>query len=560
MDDLNEIRKQMEVWEEENADAFKGERKNDFRCECGIPLKRVYTPLDIEEEGIEYLRDIGFPGEYPYTRGISPIMYRGKAWTNLSAAGRSTPQESNKLWKALMDAGARSILVTFDLPTHLGYDPDNPLSEGEVGRVGVSMSSQRDWETGFDGIDLGKVDVSQALTSAAVVGVANYVCLAAKQGVDLTKVHGHCQNDVLEDYLARGTYILPTAQALRISVDIMSYCSRHLPNYQPLSVVTQRIAENGVDVVREAALGLACCFGHVQAAVDRGIDVDAIAPGILLVLDSKPNFFEQIAKHRAVRRIYAKVMKDRFKAKKPRSLMAWIGGGMAGSGLYREQYLNNIARTTVARLAAVLGGAQWTGASAYDEGYGIPTEEATLTTFQTGQVLACETGVTDVVDPLAGSYFVESLTSEIEEKVLAEMDSIDKMGGIVQGINSGQLRRSMSEDAYRWQKAFESGEILRVGVNCFKTREEKRPTRVYRCNPEIERQRVEEVRELKRKRDNSRVRKALGDVKALALLDATSDNNLVPPIIEAVKAYATGGEIFDALRETWGEYREPGAV
>lgn len=557
--EFNKIRAAMQRWERENVSKLKSERKPEFLSESGIPVKTVYTPLDLAEKGVDYLKVLGFPGEYPYTRGITPTMYRGELWGISQYSGHPTPEDCNVLWKAQIATGGNVIYIAYDLPSQLGYDPDNPRAEGEVGRIGVSMTSQRDWEIAFDGIDISKVAVAQVYNAPGIIGVANLICLAQKQGVDLKDVRGFCQIDILKEYVARGNYIFPPAPSMRMVIDILSYCSQHMPNFQAAQVCALHQAEMGANAVHEVAFGLANAFTYFQHAVDRGLDIDAVAgTGInFLVTCDSQGFFEEIAKLRAMRRIYARAMKERFKAKKPGSMMIRIYGAHGGMSVHREQYLNNIAREAIAGMASSLAGCQQIDVRPYDEQYGIPTKEAIVNSIRVQHIIAYETGVTDVVDPLAGSYFVEWLTSEIEERVLKELETIDKQGGAIRCVENSYFKRVIAQDAYAWQKAFEANEVLRVGVNCLTSEVEERPAKVYRADPRVEEKRIKAIRELRQNRDNEKVQKALGEVKAMASLEATSENNMMPCIIEAVSSYATAGEICDVLRGVWGEYVEP---
>lgn len=558
-EDLDRIEANFSKWEEGNADKCKRERKKEFLTLSGMPVKRLYTPLDVVQRNISYLTHLGFPGEYPFTRGNTPSMYRSDVWAMTKYMGYSTAEESNKVWKELIAAGEAGVTIAFDLPTQLGYDPGHPMSEGEVGRVGVSMCSQRDWEIAFDGINLGEVIVGQVLNAPVLVGIANYLCLAQKQGIDLKELRGTCQNDILKEYVARGTFIFPPEASLRVCIDAWLYCVQHMPKYQGKCICTYHFAETGATPVHEAAFGLAMLTTYLQSAIDRGIDVDTIAPSLWFFTATRPEcFFEEIAKFRAMRRVYARLLKERFKAQKAESMITCWLSSPVGSSMHKEQYLNNIARGTIASIAGCLGGTQRQGSAAYDEQFGIPTQEATITALRTQQVVAYETDIGNSVDPLGGSYFIESLTSDFEEKVIEELGNIEKQGGMISCINNGYLRRVMAQDSYEWHRAFERGDISRVGVNCFRSGVQERPAKIYRAQPEIEEQRIAAVRELKQKRDNRKVKKALEEVKAVASLEASAENNLMLPVIEAVKCYATVGEICDVMREVWGVFVEPG--
>ena len=556
---LDELREAFEAWEKKHKDEFGKERKSEFISEGEIPVKRLCTPLDLAEKGFDYLKDLGFPGDYPFERGITATMGRSQPMILAQYSGYGSPEESNKLWKAMIAAGATSMTVAYDLPSQLGVDSDNPRAEGEVGRTGCAMYSQKDWEIALDGIDLNKVMVNQVYNAPAIFGVANHLTLAEKQGVSFSEVRGACQNDTLKEYYARGNYIFPPAQSMRLVGDILAYCGKHAPRYNPTQVCGIHQAEMGATPVHEIAFALADAIAYIQAAVARGIDVDLIAPGMMFVTGIRHfDFFEQIAKHRAARRIYAKIMKERFKAKKPESQMMRFRTATGGMSCYKEEYLNNIARGAIGALAAAMVGVQSFYMTCYDEQFGIPTKEAIITSLQTSRVAAFETGCSDVVDPLAGSYYVEYLTSELEERIWQELEDIDRRGGAVKCIESGYFHRTIAQDAYKWQKRFESGELIRVGVNAYKTEAvTDRPMMIYRSDPGEEKKRKTAIAELRKKRDNTRVKKALDEIKAVAGLEPTAENNLFPPVLEATKYYATVGEVCDALREVWGEYLEP---
>jgi len=558
---INQLKEAVADWTKANEAKFKTERK-EFVTESGIPIKRVYTPLDLEEKGFDYLKDIGLPGAYPYTRNNSPVGYRGKLWESTAYGGKGTPEESNALWKSQMAAGAAKAYIAYDLPTQLGLDPDNKKAAGEVGRVGISMVSQKDWEVAFDGIDFHKMGVSQVLNAPAIFGLANHLTLAEKRGIDISDITGSQQNDVLKEYMARGNYVFPPAASIRLAGDILQHVGLHMPKYQAITVSGVHQSERGANNVNELALMMLNGMAYLQAGVDRGVDVDIMAPGVMFLpgVDHYV-FFEEIAKLRAARRMWAKILKEKFKAKKPESMQYRIYGAHGGMGLHREQYLNNIARTALAAMAGALSGVEWLDTRSYDEQFGIPTTEAQVNTIRVQNVVAYETGVDATVDPLGGSYFVESLTSETEERAWKVMEDIEKLGGVVRCIETGHVQRMIAKDSYDWQKRFESGEIKRVGVNIFQSSEgeAEKPLRVYRSSPAIEKQRVDTVVEVKKKRDNQKVKRCLDELTALAREAPTAKNNMIPAVMEAVKEYATVGEVCDAFRTAWGEFREPNA-
>ena len=486
-------------------------------------------------------------------------MYRNEIWAFSSYAGHPTPELSNKLWKNMVNAGSSAFTVAYDLPTQVAYDPDHPMAEGEVGRVGVSMCSLNDWEVAFDGLDVNKLRITHGPNSLSLAQIACHAIIAEEQGGGPETIAGTSLGDVLMEYSARGSFIFPPEESMRFLSDGLVYAAEHMPKFSPIMVAGVHLSERGATPVHEMACMLADAFAYFQAAVDRGIDIDLIAPGVSFdPSGDHDNFFQEIAKLRAARRIYARVMKEKFGAKDPRSMMARWYVSNAGHCLHKEQYLNNLSRITLGCLLAVLSGCQYIDARTYDEQFGIPTQEAQVDTIRLQNVIAHETGITDTVDPLGGSYFIESLTSEFEERITKELETIDKLGGAVKCVERGYFRRQFSEDAYRWERAFKKGEVLRVGVNIYRSEEEEaRPTRIYRADPKVEQERTKAVRRLRRKRDNRKVKKTLDEVRAIAALPPTPDNNLMYPIIEAMKAYATIQEIGDVLREEWGEFVQP---
>lgn len=555
---LKDIKETLEQWARMHAHDFAKERKNLFTCRSGIPVKRCYTPLDLAEKGFDYLSDVGLPGDFPFVTGITPTMYRSRLWETKSYSGRATAEECNELWKSLVPGGLERISIALDLPTQLGLDPDHPMAEGEVGRVGLSMTSLRDWEIALNGIDVGKVTVGIVSNALAAVALASHIAIAEQQGIELRQLRGACQNDILKEYTVRGNYIFPLGPSLRLAVDTICHCAKYIPKYEPINVSVTHYAHRGATPVHAAAFGLANAFTYLQAVKDRGLDIDQVAPHIVFLGNCEhTDFFQEIAKHRAMRKIYARTLKERLGAKDPESMICRVLSSNGGLSLQKEQYLNNIARNAIAGLAAALSGCLAVNLRAYDEHFGTPTKEAILTSLRTQQIIAYETGVTDTVDPLAGSYFIESLTLEFEGRILEEIEAIDRRGGVLHCIEDGYFQRILAEDGYNWQKAVESGDMVWVGVNKFATPdEESRPMRIYRADPKAEEQRIAAVRELRRSRDNVRVRKALSDLKSMALTEARPENDLMPPIIEAVKAYCTVGEIADVLREVWGEHTE----
>ncbi|MBI2832073.1 MAG: methylmalonyl-CoA mutase [Chloroflexi bacterium] len=551
------LNREMARWEDAHREEFAKERKKQFQTLSGIPIKRLYTPEDMEQIGFDYLRDMGFPGEYPYTRGMSATMFRGKLLSIQNYAGYATAQECNKLWKTLVKEGAYGVVMAYDLPTQLGYDPDHPRAEGEVGRTGVSLASLRDWEIACEGMDMSKMFIGQVQNALAVVGLASHLCIAEQQKVPWSAIQGYAQNDILKEYMARGNYIYPPAAGLRLVTDLIAFCNKNAPNYRSY-VCPLHLSEKGANPVHETAFGLAIAFAYMEAGIARGLTVDDIAPNLTMhIACDHDGFFEEIAKLRAGRRVWARVVKEKYHAKKPQSLNPRWQLVQGGNTLHREQYLNNIARTSLSVLAGVLAGCDVYAPRPYDEQYGIPSQEAMITGNRCSQIVCNETGVTDYIDPLGGSYAVESLTSEMENRINEELQNIDKRGGVLKCVDDQYFQMTMTKDAYEWQKKFESGEVIRVGANAYRSEEaDVRPVRVYRADPKVGEVRVQEMRELKKNRDNAKVAKSLEAIKDMARLPDTPENNIMPSVIDAVRCYATVGEIGDALREVWGEYRQ----
>ena len=558
-DKLEEIRRAKEKWEEKNKEEFKRELRKQFIADTGIVTNRLYTPLDLEEMGFDYMRDLGFPGGYPFTRGITPTMYRSKPWFTRALGGYSTPEESNELWRSHIAAGAKALFFHPDLPSQLGYDPDDPAAEGEVGRIGVSLSSLRDYEIGLNGIDVGKIPIHQVVNATSPINLAFHLAIAEQQGVGFDQLEGEIQNDILKEYMARGCYIYPPEHGLRISLDAMAYIAKNLPRYIPTTISCYHLKEKGANLVHEAAFGIANGIGYMEAAAKRGIHIDSIGSRLAFhTTQDHTFFFHEIAKLRAIRRIWARIVKERFGAKNVESCGVIFSSGTGGTNYMREQYLNNIARSAISDLAGALGGIQFQSLRGYDEQWGIPTQEAQITNLRVHQIVAHETGVTETVDPLAGSYFVEWLTSEFEERITKEIRKIDESGGIVKCIESGYVQKQMAIDAYEFQKRIESAELPRVGFNIYRSEDKpERPWRIYRAKPEVEQKRIADIREVRMNRDNGTVEKTLKWIEDVAREEASDDNNLVEPILEAVKAYATVGEICGVFRKIWGEYREP---
>jgi methylmalonyl-CoA mutase N-terminal domain/subunit len=494
---------------------------------------------------------LGFPGEYPFTRGIHPGMYRSRLWTMRQYAGFASAEESNKRYHFLLSQGTTGLSVAFDLPTQMGYDADHPLSEGEVGKVGVSISSLEDMETLLHGLPLDRISTSMTINATASILLALYIAVAKKQGVAINKLSGTVQNDILKEYVARGTYIYPPRHSMRIITDIFSYCAEHLPRWNTISISGYHIREAGSTAVQEVAFTLANAISYVNAAIAAGLDIDRFAGQLSFFFNSHNNLFEEVAKFRAARRMWAHIMSERFHAKDPRSMMLRFHTQTAGSTLTAQQPDNNIVRTAYQALAAVLGGTQSLHTNSKDEALALPTEESARLALRTQQILAYETGVADVVDPLAGSYYVESLTNTIEERAWKYIEQIDALGGSVHAIEQGFMQAEIERVAYNYQLALEQGRAVIVGVNRFTTENEEHPT-ILHIDAEVGRRQAAKLAELRQRRDNELVQQRL---QALAQ-GAEGTANLMPLLIDAVEAYATLGEISDTLRRVFGEQRE----
>ena len=525
------------------------ERKPNFINTSGIPIRRVYTPLDHTDD--DYLSEIALPGEYPYTRGVQPTMYRGRYWTMRMYAGFATAGESNRRYKFLLDQGQTGLSVAFDLPTQIGYDSDSEMSIGEVGKVGVAIDSLKDMETLFDGIPLEKVSTSMTINAPAAVLLAMYIAVAEKQGVTSDKLKGTIQNDILKEYSSRGTYIFPPKPSMRIITDIFSYCAENVPFWNTISISGYHIREAGSTAVQEVAFTLANGIAYVEAAQQAGLDVDTFGPRLSFFFNAHLDFFEEIAKFRAVRRLWARIMKERFSAKNPRSMMVRFHTQTAGCTLTAQQPKNNIVRVAFQALSAVLGGTQSLHTNSMDEALCLPSEEAVQIALRTQQLIANETGVADTVDPLAGSYYIETLTSEIYDKAKAYIQKIDDIGGAVNAIEQGYIQREIQDSAYKYQREIEQNERVVIGLNKFQVEEEK-PTNLLRVDPSVRVDQIERLKQLKSERNEAQVKESLADLRQRA----EGSDNLLPYILEAVKTYATLGEICGVLREVFGEYQQ----
>jgi len=549
---MSAIREEVDRWK--NTTVKKAiekypERKEHFTTTSDIEFKRLSTPLDLE--GFDYSSALGFPGEYPFTRGVQPTMYRGRLWTMRQYAGFGTAEDTNKRYKYLLEHGQTGLSVAFDLPTQIGYDSDHPLSLGEVGKCGVAIDSLADMEILFEGIPLNKVSTSMTINSTAATLLAMYMAVAEKQGVAINELRGTIQNDVLKEYVARGTYIYPPQQSMRIITDIFAFCKDQLPRWNTISISGYHIREAGSSAVQEVAFTLADGIAYVDAAIKAGLDVDAFATRLSFFFNCHNNFLEEIAKFRAARRLWARIMKERFHAKKPGSCMLRFHTQTAGCTLTAQQPYNNVVRVAYQALAAVLGGTQSLHTNSFDEALSLPTEEAVRIALRTQQIAAYETEVTDSVDPLGGSYLIESLTSDIERKAEEYIEKIDAMGGMIKAIEEGYVQKEIANSAYTYQKEVENKERVIVGVNQFTT-EESPPSNLLKVNPEVEKVQKQKIEKIKHERDSKLVDKSLQNLKKAA----ESNHNLIPPTLEAVKSYATLGEIADLLREVFGEYRE----
>ena len=538
-------------WEKDTLDPLLEkypERKEKFSSTSDIEIQRVALPL--EEQN--YPDDIGFPGQFPFTRGVQPTMYRGRFWTMRQYAGYATAEESNQRYRFLLDQGQTGLSVAFDLPTQIGYDSDDPMAEGEVGKVGVAISSLNDMEKLFKGIPLDKVSTSMTINSPAAVLLAMYIAVAEKQGVDQGKLRGTIQNDILKEYIARGTYIYPPKPSMRLITDVFQYCQTSIPNWNTISISGYHIREAGSTAVQELAFTFINAITYVDAAIKTGLKVDDFAAQLSFFFACHNNFFEEIAKFRAARRIWARIMRDRFGAQEPRSQMMRFHTQTGGSTLTAQQPENNIVRTTIQALAAVLGGTQSLHTNSMDEALSLPTEKAVQIALRTQHIIAHESGAADTVDPLAGSYLIEQLTDVIEQGVNAYISTVDQMGGALEAIETGYLQREIQDSAYRYQKAIEAGDEIIVGVNAFEN-DEKVDLEMLKVDPALEVKRRDELVRLRLTREQDIV-----DGLLTRLQNASqADDNLMPLFIECVKQDVTLGDICGALRQVWGEYQPP---
>ncbi len=548
------IRKKVQEWEERviaKTLAKFPERKPKFETTAGIEVKRVFSPADVDGEA--YLEKGGLPGEFPFTRGVQPTMYRGRFWTMRQYAGFGTAEQTNERYKYLLEHGQTGLSVAFDLPTQIGYDSDHELAEGEVGKVGVAIDTLRDAEILFDGIPLDKVSTSMTINSTAAVLLSMYMAVAEKQGVGKDQLQGTIQNDLLKEYVARGTYIFPPQQSLKVITDIIAYCKDHVPQWNTISISGYHIREAGSTAVQEVAFTLANAIAYVQAAVDKGLDVDDFAGRLSFFFNCHNNLLEEVAKFRAARRLWAKIMKERFKAKDKRSQMLRFHTQTAGCSLTAQQPDNNVVRVTIQALAAVLGGTQSLHTNSRDEALCLPTEDSVRIALRTQQIIAHESGAADTIDPLGGAYCVEALTDQIEARAQEYIAKIDDMGGVVKAIEAGYLQSEIADAAFAYQRAVESGDQVVVGVNRFQVKEEM-PKNMLRVDREVEAYQRKKLAAVKAERDGKAAQTALEGLRRVA----TDGGNVVPPVLAAVKTYASLGEISDVLRGVYGEYSEGG--
>ncbi len=557
---LARLRAGQEQWRKEDLSrgvAKSPLRRTEFHTDSGIPIPDLLTPADMGAPSAadveKYQRDLGFPGQFPYTRGPQPSMYRGRLWTMRQFAGFGTPEDTNKRFKYLLEHGMTGLSTAFDMPALMGYDADHMMSRGEVGKEGVAVSTLKDFEILFSGIPLDRVTTSMTINASAIFALCSYIAVAEKNGISQDRLGGTIQNDVLKEYIAQKEWVVGPRPATRVVVDMIQYTAKHMPKWHPVSISGYHIREAGATAIQELAFTLADGFGYVEECVKRGMNVDDFAARLSFFWDVHNDFFEEIAKFRAARRIYARVMRDRFGAKKPLSLMLRTHAQTAGVSLTAQQPYNNVVRTTLQALAAVLGGTQSLHTNSLDETYALPTEEAATIALRTQQLIGNESGVDRVVDPLAGSYYVEYLTDETEKRCLAILAKIDSLGGIIRAIEDGYPQREIADSAYQWQREVDSGERKIVGVNSFKS-DKSAPIPTLKIEESVAHEQIERLNAVKRSRSAADVADKLRAVEAACRGSA----NLMHPVLDAVKAYVTLGEVCDVFRKVWGAYREKG--
>lgn len=526
------------------------ERKEEFETGSGLDLKRLYTPNDLGQD-FDYENELGFPGAFPYTRGVQPTMYRSRFWTMRMYAGFATAKESNERYKYLIEQGSMGLSVAFDLPTQMGYDSDDVISEGEVGKVGVAIDSLADMEILFDGIPLDKVSTSMTINAPASVLLAMYIAVAEKQGVTSDKLRGTIQNDILKEYVARGTYIFPTKPSMRLITNIFEYCSKEVPKWNTISISGYHIREAGSTAVQEVAFTLANGIAYVQAAIDAGLNVDDFAPRLSFFFNAHNDLLEEVSKYRAARKLWAKIMKERFGATNPKSMALKFHTQTGGSTLTAQQTENNIVRVAIQTLAAVLGGTQSLHTNSKDEALALPTEESVRTALRTQQIVAHESGVADTIDPLAGSFYIETMTKKIEDEAMKIITKIDDLGGSPSAIDKGYMQQEIMDAAYKYQREIEENQRVIVGVNKFQVKEES-PKGLLRVDPSVGEGQKKKLATLRANRDNDKVKDTLDKLRA----GCEGDANLMPLILDAVREYATLGEICNVMRDVFGEYQQ----
>jgi methylmalonyl-CoA mutase N-terminal domain/subunit len=543
---MKNLEKHKKEWQKNKYDQSR-DRKNEFNTDAGIPIDPLYLP----ESSQNYEDDLGFPGEFPFTRGVQPGMYRNRFWTMRQYAGFGSAVETNKRFKYLLNSGTTGLSVAFDLPTQIGYDSDHILSDGEVGKVGVPISSLQDMEILLEGIPLDRVSISMTINSTAAILLAFYIVVAEKQGVAQKDISGTIQNDLLKEYIARGTYIYPPDDSMRIITDIFRYCSQYMPRWNTISISGYHIREAGSDAVQEVAFTLSNAIAYVQAAINAGLNVDDFASRISFFFNAHNNFFEEIAKFRAARKMWAMIMRTRFKSKNEKSLRMRFHAQTAGSTLTAQQPENNVVRVTLQALAAVMGGTQSLHTNSFDEALALPTEESVRIALRTQQIISHESGVSDTCDPLAGSYYIEYLTKEIEKRAYQYIDKIDQMGGAIEGIKKGFFQNEISNRAYEYQKQIETGEKIVVGLNKF-TEIEEPVDDILKIKEETIRKQINRIKNFKDKRDLEKVSSARQHLESTA----GGSKNIIPAIIKCIKSSVTLGEIADSLRAVFGSYEE----
>lgn len=550
---IDELKKERERWEQTTLPNWIrqfSERKNEFRNTSDMPVKRLYTPEDVKD--MDYLQDLGFPGEYPFLRGVHATMYRGRFWTMRQFSGFGTAEQTNKRFKYLLKEGETGLSIAFDYPTIMGYDSDHPMGKGEVGICGVAVSSLKDMEVLLNGIPLDKVTTSMTINGPAAMLLAMYVAVGDQQGISREKLGGTTQNDNLKEYFAQKLCIYPPKASVKLTTDIIEYCARHLPRWNPISISGYHIREAGANALQELAFTIYDGITYVESTMQRGLKVDDFADRLSFFFASHNDFFEELAKFRAARRLWARLMKERFHAKNPRSMWMRMHVQTSGCTLTAQQPLNNITRTTIQALAAVLGGTQSLHTNSFDEALALPGEEAVRVALRTQQIIAHESGATNTIDPLAGSYYVETLTNEMEEKATEYIQKVDDMGGAMVAIEKGFFQKEIADSSYNYQKEVDEKKRTIVGVNNYHIEKEEYPMKLLRVDPKVEKEQVASLQNVRKTRDNRKTEEMLDKLE----LSAEKDENLMPAIIEAVKAYATLGEICSVLRKVYGEYKE----